>query len=60
MTVFRATFTTELVDGKPLDSEFVRTHLEEALEDIGALFVMDDDDHEAEYDVTVGTVEVVA
>ncbi len=59
MTAFRATFLAELVDGPALDAEFVRTTLEEALEEIEALFVMDDDDHESEYSVSVGVVEVV-
>lgn len=60
MSTFRATFEVEHTDGRRLDDEFVRTALEEALEGVGDLYVMDDDDHEGEYSVAVGTVEVVA
>jgi hypothetical protein len=60
MTTFRATFAVDLIDGKALDPEFVRTALEEALEDVASFFASDDEDHEAEYGVEVGVVEVVA
>lgn len=62
MTTFRAAFTVDLVDGKPLDDEFVRTAFDEVLEDMTSVtfFAADDDGRESEYEVSLGVVEVVA